>query len=60
MLYIYINLPVNTIVRLPHSRSGDSKGQETFLPYSADKQTRNYDTSTQTTIPPYQPEGQRD
>ena len=39
-----INLPVNTIVRLPHPRSRDSQGQETFLARSADKQTRNYDT----------------
>ena len=30
-IYIYTNLPVNTIVRLPHPRSGDSQGQETFL-----------------------------
>ena len=30
--------------RLPHPRSGDSQGQETFLAPSADKQTRNYDT----------------
>ena len=44
-IYIYIkNLPVNVIVRLPHSLSGDSQGQETFLAPSADKQTRNYDT----------------
>ena len=28
---IYINLPVNAIVRLPHPRRGDSQGQETFL-----------------------------
>ena len=41
---IYTNLPVNAIVRLPHPRSGDSQGQETFLAPSADKQTRNYDT----------------
>ena len=26
----YTNLPVNTIVRLPYPRSGDSQGQETF------------------------------
>ena len=41
---IYTNLPVDVIVRLPHPRSGDSQGQETFLAPSADKQTRNYDT----------------
>ena len=29
-IYIYTNLPVNAIVRLPHPRSGDSQGQETF------------------------------
>ena len=43
-IYIYTNLPVNAIVRLPHPRRGDSQGQETFLAPSADKQTRNYDT----------------
>ena len=41
-IYIYANLPVNAIVRLPHSQSGDSQGQETFLAPSADKQTRIY------------------
>ena len=41
--HIYTNLPVNAIVRLPHPRSGDSQGQETFLAPSADKQTRNHD-----------------
>ena len=30
-IYIYTNLPVNAIVRLPHPQSGDSQGQETFL-----------------------------
>ena len=43
-IYMYTNLPVNATVRLPHPRSGDSQGQETFLAPSADKQTRNYDT----------------
>ena len=43
-IYIYINLPVNSIVRLPHPQSRDSQGQEKFLAPSADKQTRNYDT----------------
>ena len=38
-MYVYIY-----IVRLPHPRSGDSQGKETFLAPSADKQTRNYDT----------------
>ena len=39
---IYKNFPGNAIVRLPHCRSGDSQGQETFLAPSANKQTRNY------------------
>ena len=42
-IYIYANLPVNVIARLPHFRSGDSQGQKAFLASSADKQTRNYD-----------------
>ena len=34
-IYIYIicrytDLPMNVIARLPHTRSGDSQGQETF------------------------------
>ena len=41
---IYINLPVNATVRLPHPQSRDSQGQETFLAPSANKQTHNYDT----------------
>ena len=40
---IYTNLPVYVIVRLPHTRSRDSQGRETFLGPSADKQTRNCD-----------------
>ena len=46
LIYIYIYIQIyqmNAIVRLPHPRSGDSQGQETFLAPSADKQTRNYD-----------------
>ena len=43
IIYIYINLQVNAIVTLPHPRSGDSQGQETFLALSVDKQTRKYD-----------------
>ena len=35
-IYIYTNLPVNATVRLPHPRSGDSQGQETFLAPSAE------------------------
>ena len=40
---IYTNLRVDVIVRLPHSRNGDSQGQKTFLAASTDKQTSNYD-----------------
>ena len=40
---IYPNLPVNAIVRLPHTQSEDSHGRETLLAPSADKQTCNYD-----------------
>ena len=43
-IYIYTNLLVNSIVRLPHPWSRGSLGQETFLAPSADKQTCNYDT----------------
>ena len=43
-LHICANVPVNVIVKLPHPRSRDTQGQETFLAPSADKQTRNYDT----------------
>ena len=41
---MYANKPVNVIVRLPHPRSADSQGQETFLAPSADKQTCSYET----------------
>ena len=41
---MYVNIPVNAIVRLPHPRRGDSRGQEMFLAPSADKQNRNCDT----------------
>ena len=54
-IYIYTKLPVEVIVKLPHPWSGYSQGQETFLTPSVDNQTRNYDVSAQTTIPPYQP-----
>ena len=43
-IYIYTNLPVNVVARLPHPWSRDSQGQETFLAPTVDKQTRNYDT----------------
>ena len=42
-IYIYVNLPVNAIVRLPHPWSGDRQVQKTFLAPSADKQTHNYE-----------------
>ena len=48
---IYTNLSVNAIVGLSHPRSRDSQGQDTFLALSADKETHNYDTTAQTTIP---------
>ena len=40
---IYRNLPVHATVRLPHTRSEHSMGQETFLLLSVDNQTHNYD-----------------
>ena len=43
-MLIYINLPINAIVRLPCPRSGDSQGEEMFLAPSTDKQICNYDT----------------
>ena len=33
-----MNLPVNAIIRLRHTRSGDSQGQESFLAPSTDNQ----------------------
>ena len=33
-MYIYTNLPANTIGRLPHHRSGDSEGQKTCLAHT--------------------------
>ena len=43
-IYTHTNLPVNAIVRLPQTWSGDSQDHELFLAPSADKQTHNYDT----------------
>ena len=43
MLAIHENFPVNAIVRLHHTRSGDNQDQETFLAPLVDDQTRNYD-----------------
>ena len=57
-IYIYANLPVNAIVRLPRPWSGDSQDQETFLAPSADKKTCKpaaMTQSAQTPILPYQP-----
>ena len=51
--YIYINLAVNAIVRLPHPHNGDSQGQEMFLAPSADKQTRDHDTERSNHIKVY-------
>ena len=42
-IYIHTNLPVNAIVRLSYTRSGDRQDQETFLASPAGKQTRNHD-----------------
>ena len=51
-MYIYIhthtNVAVNVIVRRPHSRSGDSQGQETLTSNPA-----TMTQSAQTTIPLY-------
>ena len=41
---IYLNLPVNAIVRLSHPQNRDSECQEMFLAPFGDRQTRNYDT----------------
>ena len=40
----HTNLPVDVMVRLPHSQSGDSQAQEMFSAPSADKQIRHYET----------------
>ena len=51
---------VDVIVRLPHPRSGDSQGQETFLTPSADKQTRNHDiecSNHHPSLSPLRPKG---
>ena len=56
-IYIYTNLPVDVIVRLPHLRSGDSQGQETFLAPTADTQTRNYDIECSNHLLTLRPKG---
>ena len=43
-MYMYINLPVNSLVRLSPSSERDSQSQEMFLPPSADNQTRSHGT----------------
>ena len=43
-----MNKPVNAIVRQPHHQSGDSHGQEKFLPPSTDNQPHNYNRQTHT------------
>ena len=48
---IYTNLTLNAIVKLPHLRSRDIQGLETFLAPSADKSTRFYDTECSTHHP---------
>ena len=40
---LYWNLPMDVIVRLPHPRSWNREGRETFLEPSANRQARNYD-----------------
>ena len=42
-IYIYTHKFTSKCHRLPHPRSGDSQGQETFLVPSTNKQTCNYD-----------------
>ena len=58
-IYIYIcmypNLPRNVIVTLPHPRSGDSRGQETFLAPPAARRTHNYDTECSNHYPSQSP-----
>ena len=48
-IYIYTNLPVSDIVGLPHPRSGDSQGQETFYIYIYIYICIHLQTSTQDT-----------
>ena len=55
-IYIFIYLPVTAIVRLPHSWSGDSQGQETFSTLCWTSKLATMTQSAQTTIPPYQPQ----
>ena len=53
--YIFGNLPRHAIVRLPHPRTSDSLGQETFLTPFADKETHNYDTKCSIQYPSQSP-----
>ena len=41
---IYTNLPLKSIFSLPHPWCAVRQGQQTFLTYSADKKSRDYDT----------------
>ena len=53
ILYIYTNLPVNTIVRLPHPRTGDGKGQEHFtdiFSHIFNKKTKTYNPRQKFTL----------
>ena len=50
-IYIYIYLRVNAIVRLLHPENGETHWQEMFLAFSADKQTRKYDTECSNLYP---------
>ena len=52
---MYPNLPRNVIVTLPHPRSGDSRGQETFLAPPAARRTHNYDTECSNHYPSQSP-----
>ena len=57
---IYTTLPVNIIVRLPHSWRKDIQSQEIFLAHSSGKQTHNYDTdfsNHHSSLSPLRPKG---
>ena len=51
---IYTNLPMDVIVTLPHARSWNSEGQETFHHPLLTSQTATKTYSVQTNIPHYQ------
>ena len=57
---IYTTLPVDVILAVPHPRSRDSQGKETFLAPSPDKWICNYDTQCSIhhpTLSPLRPKG---